>query len=102
MNTTRLRIRVPNERDDSGTVKVGVDFPRTVAGVSTQPVPGWTAKIAVATLDTPITSGDTMITREVRWTGPAGSDHPAPRVGIASGADDAGAGASTDDGGVTS
>jgi uncharacterized protein len=146
----RLDVRVPNERDDSGTVKVRVDFPHGVAGVSTEAVPGWTATVATATLDTPITSGDTTITREVRsvtwtgdgsqgvvrpgqfqdfglslkvpgtagdtlafpaaqtyqngevvrWVGPAGSDHPAPRVGITSGAEDAGAGASTGDTGA--
>jgi uncharacterized protein len=149
----RLDVRVPNERDDSGTVKVAVDFPHGVAGVSTETVPGWTARVAMATLDTPITSGDTTITREVRrvtwtgdgsqgvvgpgrfqdfglsmkvpgqagdtlvfpavqtyangevvrWTGPAGSEHPAPRVALTAAADDAAAGAaggSSGDGGA--
>jgi uncharacterized protein len=149
----RLDVRVPNERDDSGTVKVEVTFPHGVAGASTEAVPGWTAKVEMAKTAAPITDGDTTITREVRrvtwtgdgsqgvvrpgqfqdfglsmkvpgqagetlvfpavqtyasgevvrWTGPAGSEHPAPRVALTAADDDAAAGAgagSSGDGGA--
>jgi uncharacterized protein YcnI len=38
---TRLDVRVPNERDDSGTTKVAVKFPAGFEFASYEPVPGW-------------------------------------------------------------
>jgi uncharacterized protein YcnI len=69
---TRLDVRVPNERDDSGTVQVQVQFPSGFHFASTEPVPGWTAKITRAKLDTPIEGAHGPITEEIRritWTG---------------------------------
>jgi uncharacterized protein len=68
----RLDVRVPNERDDSGTVKVDVQFPPGFYFASTEPVPGWTATITRAKLDTPVQDDHGTITEEVRrvtWTG---------------------------------
>jgi periplasmic copper chaperone A len=56
---TRLDVRVPNERDDAGTTKVEVKFPPGFASASTEPVPGWTAKVAKR--------GDQVDT--ITWTG---------------------------------
>ena len=66
--------RVPNERDDAGTVKVEVIFPTDtpLASVLTQPVPGWTATVATTKLAEPIQSDDGAITEAVSsitWTG---------------------------------
>jgi uncharacterized protein YcnI len=38
---TRLDVRVPNERDDSATVKVDVQFPEGFESVSYEPRAGW-------------------------------------------------------------
>jgi uncharacterized protein YcnI len=51
---TRLDVRVPNERDDAGTEKVDVRFPNGFAFVSTEPLPGWTARVGTEKLTTPI------------------------------------------------
>ncbi len=42
-----VAFRVPNERDDAGTVKLEVTFPATPAltSASVQPVPGWKAEV---------------------------------------------------------
>jgi periplasmic copper chaperone A len=69
---TRLDVRVPNERDDAGTVKVDVQLPPGFVFVSTEPVPGWTAKITKRKLAKPITAHGEQITEEVgrvTWTG---------------------------------
>ena len=42
---TRLDVRVPNERDEAGTTKVEVQFPPGFESVSTEPKPGWRAKV---------------------------------------------------------
>ena len=67
-----LDVRVPNERDDASTVKVEVQMPPGVVGVSYEPIPGWTTKVAKATLDQPIETPDGPITEAVStvtWTG---------------------------------
>lgn len=67
-----LDVRVPNERDDASTVKVEVQMPPGVVGVSYQAVPGWTTKVAKETLDTPIQTPDGPITEAVStvtWKG---------------------------------
>jgi periplasmic copper chaperone A len=69
---TRLDVRVPNERDNAGTTKVEVQFPPGFAFVSTEPVPGWTAKVTKRKLDQPIEAEGEQITEEVNtitWTG---------------------------------
>jgi uncharacterized protein YcnI len=42
---TRLDVRVPNERDDAGTVKVDVQFPPGFETVSYEPRQGWKTTI---------------------------------------------------------
>lgn len=69
---TRLDVRVPNERDDAGTTKVEVQFPAGFIFVSTEPVPGWTAKIAKRKLAKPVEAFGEEQTEEVdtvTWTG---------------------------------
>jgi periplasmic copper chaperone A len=50
---TRLDVRVPTERPDASTTKVEVQFPPGFTTVSTEPVPGWTAKVARVKLAKP-------------------------------------------------
>ncbi len=69
---TRLDVRVPNERDDAGTTKVEVRFPPGFIFVSTEPVPGWTAKVAKRKLAKPVEVFGEQQTEEVgtiTWTG---------------------------------
>ncbi len=69
---TRLDVRVPNERDNAGTTKVEVKFPPGFIFVSTEPVPGWTAKISKRKLDKPVEVFGEQQTEEVdtiTWTG---------------------------------
>jgi periplasmic copper chaperone A len=69
---TRLDVRVPNERDDKGTVKVDVQMPPGFAFASYEPVPGWAVEITREKLDEPIeVEGlelDERIAR-ITWTG---------------------------------
>jgi uncharacterized protein len=69
---TRLDVRVPNERDGAGTTKVEVEFPSGFVFVSTEPVPGWTAKVTRRKLAEPIEMEGEQMTEEVAtvtWTG---------------------------------
>jgi periplasmic copper chaperone A len=68
---TALDVRVPNERDDSGTTKVDVQFPPGFVFASYQPVPGWSVKVRMEKLGKPITSHGEKITEQVAqmtWT----------------------------------
>jgi periplasmic copper chaperone A len=68
---TVLDVRVPNERDDSGTTKVDVQFPPGFIFASYQPVPGWSVKVQMEKLAKPITSHGEEITEQVAqmtWT----------------------------------
>jgi periplasmic copper chaperone A len=68
----RLDVRVPNERDDAGTVKVAVQMPPGVATASYEPVPGWTVKVTRERLDEPIDVHGEPVTEQVSrvtWTG---------------------------------
>jgi periplasmic copper chaperone A len=68
----RLDVRVPNERDDAGTVKVAVQMPPGVASASYEPVPGWTVKVTRERLDEPIDVHGEPVTEQVArvtWTG---------------------------------
>jgi periplasmic copper chaperone A len=68
---TVLDVRVPSERDDSGTTKVDVQFPPGFIFASYQPVPGWSVKVQMEKLAKPITSHGEKITEQVgqmTWT----------------------------------
>jgi uncharacterized protein YcnI len=68
----RLDVRVPNERDDAGTVKVDVQLPPGVASASYEPVPGWTVKVTREQLDEPLDVHGEQVTEQVSrvtWTG---------------------------------
>jgi uncharacterized protein YcnI len=74
---TRLDVRVPTERDDASTNKVEVQFPDGFAGVSYEPVPGWSAKVATKKLTTPVQTDDGPITEGVdtiTWTADSKQD----------------------------
>lgn len=78
---TVVNMRVPNESDTAGTVKLQVTLPtdHPITGVRTTPVPGWTATMVKAPLPTPIQSHGRTITEAVRtvtWTAA-----PATRIG---------------------
>ncbi|HET6626423.1 MAG TPA: YcnI family protein [Nocardioidaceae bacterium] len=68
-----VAFRVPNERDDSATVKLRVILPeeQPVASVSTTPLPGWTARTRSRTLDEPLDQGGRQVTdvvSEITWS----------------------------------
>jgi len=69
---TRLDVRVPNERDDKGTIKVDVQMPPGFAFASYEPVPGWSVDITEEKLDKPMeVEGLELHERIARitWTG---------------------------------
>jgi periplasmic copper chaperone A len=72
---TAVSFRVPNERDDSGTTSLTVEFPtdHPITSVSVKPKPGWTANVERAPLPGPIEGeGGGEITEAVSritWTG---------------------------------
>jgi uncharacterized protein YcnI len=61
----RLDVRVPNERDEASTRAVAVTFPAGFYSVSVKRVWGWTAKITMTKLATPVESEDGQITARV-------------------------------------
>jgi periplasmic copper chaperone A len=68
----RLDVRVPNERDNKGTIKVDVQMPPGVAFASYEPVPGWTTEVTSEKLDEPIDVHGEEVTEQVTrvtWTG---------------------------------
>ena len=70
---TRADVRVPNERDDAGTVKVDVQLPDGFYFVSYEPVAGWDVKVTSERLDEPVEiepgfEATEQVTR-VTWTG---------------------------------
>jgi len=78
---TALDVRVPNERDDSGTTKVDVQFPPGFVFASYQPVPGWSVKVQMEKLAKPITSHGEKITEQVAqmtWTADGAKDAIGP------------------------
>jgi periplasmic copper chaperone A len=68
---TRVDVRVPNERDNKGTIKVDLRLPNGFYFLSYQKVPGWKTKVYRRKLDKPVDLGgfsvDTRYTR-VTWT----------------------------------
>jgi len=61
----RVDVRVPNERDEASTKTVVVYFPSGFLSASTKRVWGWTSKVSMRKLATPIPSEDGDITEEV-------------------------------------
>jgi uncharacterized protein YcnI len=69
---TRLDVRVPNERDDAGTVKVDVRLPEPSPFVSSEPRPGWKVTMKRAKLDTPVDVDGFEVSdgvSQITWTG---------------------------------
>ena len=69
---SKMDVRVPNERDNKGTIKVDVRFPDGFYFLSYQKVPGWKARVFKEKLDKPVDIGggfevDEQFTRIV-WT----------------------------------
>jgi uncharacterized protein YcnI len=62
---TRLDVRVPTERDDASTTKVEVQLPPGFLSVSTEPVPGWDAKLVMRQLDQPVEQFGEKVSEEV-------------------------------------
>ncbi len=65
---------VPNERPDSGTVGLEVDFPDSpvIPTVTTAPLAGWTASVEMRSLAAPVTVNGkqyTQVAAKVVWTG---------------------------------
>lgn len=76
-----VAMRVPNESDTAGTVKLEITLPaeHPITGVRTTPVPGWTSSMAKAPLAQPIQLHGRTITETVRtvtWTA-----NPGVRIG---------------------
>ncbi|MCP2244777.1 YcnI family copper-binding membrane protein [Lentzea aerocolonigenes] len=74
--------RVPNERDNAGTIKLEVTLPQDtpLTSVRTKPLPGWKAEAVKAKLDKPVTIGGKEITeafRTITWTA-----DPGVKIGI--------------------
>ena len=65
---TVINMRVPNESDTAGTIKLEITLPaeHPITGVRTTPVPGWTATMVKAPLAQPIESHGRTITEAVR------------------------------------
>ena len=69
---TVMNVRVPNERDDAGTVKVDVRFPDGFFSVLYKKVPGWKVKVVKEKLGRPVEREGLKITEQVArivWTG---------------------------------
>ena len=69
-----VTFRVPNEREDSGTMRLSVQMPQDtpLGSVSVQPKPGWTVEVTRRTLDEPLeVFGSTVseVVDTVTWTG---------------------------------
>ena len=54
---SKMDVRVPNERDNKGTIKVDVRFPDGFYFLSYQKVPGWKARVFKEKLDQPVDLG---------------------------------------------
>jgi uncharacterized protein YcnI len=67
-----LGIRVPNEMEKANTVKLAVQVPPGFLDISTEYMPGWTAKVLSGKLAKPVQTDDGEVTEQVReivWTG---------------------------------
>jgi uncharacterized protein YcnI len=73
-----VSLRVPNESDTAGTVKLQVTLPadHPLASVRTTPLPGWTAAMQDAPLNPPVQVGERVLDHAVRtvtWTANPGT-----------------------------
>ncbi|MEV6603143.1 YcnI family protein [Kutzneria sp. NPDC051319] len=73
-----ITFRVPDEDDTARTTKFTVTFPTSapVLSADTQAVAGWSADVATAKLDKPLTVGDLTVTQvvsSVTWTAQNGA-----------------------------
>lgn len=67
-----LDIRVPNEMESAETIKLAVQVPPGFLDISTEYMPGWTAKVLTSKLAKPVQTDDGEVTEQVReiiWTG---------------------------------
>jgi uncharacterized protein YcnI len=76
-----VSLRVPNESDTAGTVKLEVTLPadHPLSSVRTTPVPGWTATMTKAAINPPVQVGERTVSEAVRtvtWTA-----NPGTRIG---------------------
>jgi uncharacterized protein YcnI len=76
-----VSLRVPNESDTAGTVKLEVTLPadHPLSSVRTTPVPGWTATTTKVAVDPPVRVGESTVREAVRtvtWTA-----NPGTRIG---------------------
>jgi uncharacterized protein YcnI len=72
-----LGFRVPNEQTNVNVTQVEVDLPTDtpLLGVDTEPLAGWTAKVAQVNLNPPVQTDDGPVTQAVSqiiWTADAG------------------------------
>ena len=76
---TTLAFRVPNERDESTTIKVEVNLPEDhpIRSVRVRPTPGWEYEIEMRKLDEPLVSDEgeetTEVVGKITWTGEIGT-----------------------------
>ncbi|GAA5105720.1 YcnI family protein [Haloechinothrix salitolerans] len=77
---TAIVMRVPNEDDEKGTIKlsVGIAEEYALGSVRTQPVPGWDAEVTTTTPREPVTNAhgaelDEVVT-EITWTAEDGNE----------------------------
>jgi uncharacterized protein len=67
-----LDIRVPNEMESANTIKLAVQVPPGFLDISTEYMPGWSAKVLTSKLAKPVQTADGEVTEQVReivWTG---------------------------------
>lgn len=74
--------RVPNERDNAGTIKIEVTLPQDtpLTSVRTKPLAGWKAEVVKGKLDKPVTVGGKEITeafKTITWTA-----EPGVKIGV--------------------
>ena len=69
---TRLDVRIPNERENKGTVKVDLKLPPGFLTASYESVPGWSVKVTKEKLAKPVKVEGFDVTEQVgriTWTG---------------------------------
>jgi uncharacterized protein YcnI len=72
---TVVNVRVPNERDDSGTTSVEFNLPEDtpIRSVRVTPVPGWEYEMEMRELDEPMEAGEgepvTEVVSSITWSG---------------------------------
>jgi periplasmic copper chaperone A len=69
---SKLDVRVPNERDNKGTVKVELRLPDGFYFLSYKKVPGWKVKLTRERLDTPVDLGGFSVSERftrIVWKG---------------------------------